>query len=113
MAEFVRLCLHMRWPLLLALVLAAGTPAFSYISCSYSFQQYEQAPVLVVGRVLEIQLGAVVNEPDISSNREVREAMATVEVLRSRSSADDLAAPGLGQRMLLRIYRHVDGEYGR
>ncbi len=111
MAEAVRLCLHMRWPLLFALALAASTAAFPYATFSYSFSHYEQAPVLVVGRVLEIQLGAVVNEPGISPNREIREATATVEVLRSRSSDDELSAPSVGQRMLLRIYRHVDGEY--
>ena len=101
----------MRWPLLLASALAISTAAFSYISFSYSFPQYEQAPVIVVGRVLEIQLGAVVNEPEISSNREVRGATATVDVLRSRSPFEELTVPSGGQRMLLRIYRHVDGGY--
>lgn len=101
----------MRWPLIFAFALASCTVAFSYPTFSYSFRHYEQAPVLVVGRVLEIQLGAVVSEPDISSNRDVREATATVEVLRTRSSTEDLPAPSVGERMLLRIYRHVDGDY--
>lgn len=101
----------MRWPLTLALAITACTPAFAYVTFSSSFQEYEQAPVLVVGKVIEIQLGSIVSEPDISSTREVREATATIEVLRSRSSSDELPAPGVGERMLLRIYRHVDGEY--
>ena len=105
MAEAVRLCLRMRWPLLF--VFAFLTP--SYPAFAYSFHQYEQAPVLVVGRVLEVQLGSVVNEPYFSPYGEVLEATATVEVLRSRSSADELAAPSVGQQILLRIYRYVDG----
>jgi len=99
----------MRWPLLLLSALAACTAASPYPASAYSFRQYEQAPVLVVGRVLEVQLGSVVHEPYFSPYGEVLEATATVEVLRSRSSADDPANPGAGQQILLRIYRYVDG----
>lgn len=102
----------MRWLSLLVL-LALGSPfAHPYPEAVITIELFEVAPVLVTGRVTAIEHGPLLRVPSLSTNRDLIESTAVVEVLRSRSISEGLLAPEPHQTIRIRFYSHPNGGGG-
>ncbi len=102
----------MRWLLLIAPLVLGPPFAHPYPEAVITIESFEVAPVLVTGWVTAIEHGPLLRVPSLSTNRDLIESTAVVEVLRSRSISEGLLAPEPHQTIRIRFYSHPNGGGG-